>query len=534
MPIPKAPGRAGRCFICAVVFGFLAHASQAPGEATGVESQDRRPTQPSPGTQAMVRRLQQLEQQADPAKNLYISDRRVDMIRNELARAQGLTARLSLQITLAKELLVASRPDQAIAILQQVRDTINKNKLEIADRNRRDLRDIEAICYFRLAEVENCIARHGVDSCLFPIKGGGVHVATRGSRGAIKLYTQALEEDSADLSSRWLLNLAYMTLGQYPEQVPDPWLIPPEKFASDSQIPRFYDVAAGLGLDVLGLSGGCVVEDMDADGYLDIIVSGWGLHEQIQYFHNNQDGTFTNRTADAGLTGIVGGLNLCHADYNNDGYPDVLVLRGAWLGEAGKHPNSLLRNNGDGTFDDVTEAARLLSFHPTQTAAWGDFDNDGWVDLFIGNESPAAFTHPSELFRNNGDGTFTECAAQMGIAHRGFVKAVAFGDYNNDGRLDLYVSCRGQPNALYRNDGPQTAPASESRRRQAPAWRFTDVAAQAGVQQPLYSFPTWFWDYDNDGWQDLLVFGYRWRNVGDVAADYLGLPHPAERPRLYH
>ncbi|MFQ5490711.1 MAG: CRTAC1 family protein, partial [Phycisphaerae bacterium] len=120
------------------------------------------------------------------------------------------------------------------------------------------------------------------------------------------------------------------------------------------------------------------------------------------------------------------------------------------------------------------------------------------------------------------------------IAHRGFVKAVAFGDYNNDGRLDLYVSCLGQPNALYRNDGPQAAPAKQSNSHQVPAWRFTDVAAQAGVQQPLFSFPTWFWDYDNDGWQDILVFGYRWRNVGDVAADYLGLPHPAERPRLYH
>src|SRR5579863_7088741 len=106
--------------------------------------------------------------------------------------------------------------------------------------------------------------------------------------------------------------------------------------------------------------------------------------DQFKYFHNNGDGTFSDWTLRAGLMGETGGLNLIVADFDNDGHPDVLVLRGGWWGQHGKYPLSLLRNRGDGTFEDVTEKAGLMSLHPTQTAAWADFDNDGWLDLFVG------------------------------------------------------------------------------------------------------------------------------------------------------
>ena len=141
-------------------------------------------------------------------------------------------------------------------------------------------------------------------------------------------------------------------------------------------------------------------------------------------------------------------------DYNNDGRSDVLVLRGGWWGQNGKYPMSLLSNNGNGTFDDVTEAAGLLSLHPTQTAAWADYDNDGWLDLYVGHEANTTENHRSQLFHNNRDGTFTEVAAPMGLADMGFVKGVAWGDFNNDGRPDLYVSVKGKGNRLFRNDGP--------------------------------------------------------------------------------
>jgi len=362
-----------------------------------------------------------------------------------------------------------------------------------------------------------------------PSQANGVHKSQRGSRKAAELLLEQLNEYPDDLKARWLLNIAYMTLGEYPDRVPPKWLVPPKAFESDYQIPRFYDVAGNLGLDLNSLSGGTIAEDFDGDGNLDIMISSLGVRDQLRFFHNNGDGTFTERTEEAGLPGETGGLNIMQTDYNNDGWPDVLVLRGAWFGVEGHYPLSLLRNNGNGTFDDVTEEAGLLRFHPTQAATWFDYNNDGWLDLFIGNETTPGDTNRCELFRNNGDGTFTECAAAVGLDAIAFIKAVASGDYNNDGWPDLYVSSRGQPKMLFRNEGPQDRDKSPKG-----AWKFTDVAAQAGVTGPRYSFPTWFFDYDNDGWLDIFVAGFGIKDVGDIAADYLGLPTKGERARLYH
>ena len=266
------------------------------------------------------------------------------------------------------------------------------------------------------------------------------------------------------------------------------------------------------------------------------MASSWGMRDPLRYFRNNGDGTFSDRTRAAGLEGQVGGLNICQADYNNDGFPDVLVLRGAWLQGLGDHPNSLLRNSGDGTFEDVTEAAGLLSFHPTQAAAWGDYDNDGHLDLFIGNESTGSDIHPCELFRNNGDGTFSNLAASLGLARAGYVKGVAWGDYDNDGDPDLYLSRMDAGNLLYRNDGP--GPSAGESVEGRPSRRFVEVGRQAGVRDPRKSFATWFWDYDNDGWQDLFVAGYSLKpdfsgSLEEVVKAVLGLPNQGEFSRLF-
>src|SRR6185295_18652685 len=122
----------------------------------------------------------------------------------------------------------------------------------------------------------------------------------------------------------------------------------------------------------------------------------------------------------------------------------------------GRLPDSLLRNNGDGTFADVTEEAGLLSFHPALSAVWFDANNDGWIDLLVGNESrPSGPPHPCQLFLNNGNGTFTECAEAAGIALVRFIRGVTAGDYDNDGWPDIYVSCLNDDNMLFHNDGKQ-------------------------------------------------------------------------------
>jgi len=218
---------------------------------------------------------------------------------------------------------------------------------------------------------------------------------------------------------------------------------------------------------------------------------------------------------------------------------DVFVLRGAWLADQGHYPNSLFRNNGDGTFTDVTYAAGLASYHPTQTAAWGDFTGNGYVDLFVGNESGIAVdplsgvptdsidARPSELYANNGDGTFTNVAEQVGVEVEAFVKGATWCDVNNSGRPDLFVSVMGGPNKLFVNEGGASLE----------DWRFEEQALEAGVVEPTYGFTTWCWDMDNDGHEDLFVTGYDARmfehTAQDVAAEYMGGPVQGEKPRFY-
>lgn len=481
------------------------------------------------GTRRMAALLHQIASDADPMRNPYRSVEQVTVTRAKLAVESDPSKIILLQMQLTQQLLNAGLTEDALHANETVERLMQENHIPVEDEHiLPPLLTTRALCYLRLGEQENCLLNHNADSCLFPIEGGGVHKLERGSRGAITVLMQLLEKFPGDLRARWLLNIAYMTLGEYPAKVPTRWVIDPQRFASDYDIKRFPDVAGLVGLDIEALAGGVIAEDFDNDGFVDLMISGWGLNDQLRLFHNNGNGTFTERTEQAWLIGEVGGLNLIQCDYNNDGWMDVLVLRGAWLHTEGHYPISLLRNNGDGTFTDVTEAAGLLRFHPTQAAVWLDYNNDGWLDLFIANESAGRDSSPCELFRNNGDGTFTECAAENGVDFVGFFKGVVSGDYNNDGRPDLFLSAQDRSKILLRNDGP-AGPDKSSR---AP-WHFTDVADDAGVIDPPSSFPCWFWDYNNDGLLDIMVTGYSLQDVGDVAADYLGLPHSGQRAKLY-
>ncbi|MEM6842355.1 MAG: CRTAC1 family protein [Bacteroidota bacterium] len=397
-----------------------------------------------------------------------------------------------------------------------------------------------ALSHLRFGEQENCILNHTASSCLFPIQPAGFHQLPQGSRQAIEEYEEILRQQPDDLSARWLLNVAYMTLGEYPDEVPQEWLIPDSAFQSEYPMKEFPDIAHRIGFDFRGRSGGLVVDDFTNDGYLDILISEWGQDAPIRFFVNNADGTFTEQTNAANLTGLFGGLNLVQADYNNDGWLDVFVLRGAWLQEYGQHPNSLLKNNGDGTFTDVTIAANILSFHPTQTATWSDFNRDGWLDLFIGNETSGTQSfHPCEMYLNNQDGTFSEIAEEAGVAvsKEGFripsitVKGVTSGDFNNDGWPDLYVSTSGgseqYSNYLFQNNGSDEAGVPT----------FSDVTQEAQLGGFSPTFATWFWDYDQDGWLDIFAAGY-WPGDGgaittDIAAEYLELPHDAQTGLLF-
>ncbi len=471
-----------------------------------------------PGTAKMIARLERIASETDPFANPYRNVERAQLLKErELPTEPGRIRARKYRIGL--ELLLAGQTLEGIAELEAVEPAFAPGAL----------RPLIAAGWLQLGKEENCVLHHGTQSCLFPIEGSGVHTRTRGSTQAAEVLLAHLRERPDDLGPRWLLNLAHMTLGTWPEGVDPRWRMGPELFRSEYPLPRFKDIAGALGVDFIGLAGGAALEDFDGDGDLDIFATSGGLHGEPSFARNAGSGRFEDATESAGLRGLVGGLNLVHADYDNDGDADVFVLRGAWLGvppatDGGAHPNSLLRNRGDGTFEDVTEEAGLLSLHPTQTAVWRDFDGDGWLDLFVGNETTSVGEHPCELYRSNGDGTFTEVAAAAGVAARGLIKGVCAGDADNDGRADLYVSRLSEPNLLFMN---RTQPGG--------ALVFEESAAEAGVDEPVRSFPCWFFDYDNDGDEDLFVSGYGASDpevLGDVTADYLG-EHAAERCRLY-
>ena len=463
-------------------------------------------------TRLMADRLAALDDPADFERQVAALD--------STPRPGDLRGTLLYAARRANLLTQAGRLEEAADEFRRMRATIDQWSQRVPAEFKRDMAELEAMVLLWGAVQNACL--RDAEACLFPLRSEPFADDPRPAR-AFDTYRGLLETGSQSLLSAWLLNVSAMAAGRYPDGVPEEWRIPPEAFESEADIGRFTNRAAELGVDAPGRAGGSVMEDFDGDGDLDLMASSLYLTDEIRLFLN-EGGRFVDAGHERGLAGLTGGLNLVQADYDDDGDVDVFVLRGGWnrLGQ----PNSLIRNEGDARFTDVTQEAGVFSSHPTQTASWVDYDGDGDLDLFIGNESETRGRvpriAPAELYRNEGDGTFVDVAADVGLDVVGFIKAVAWGDYDDDGRPDVYLSRFDEPNQLFRNEGPTPEG----------GWRFTDVTATAGVAEPRESFPTWFWDYDHDGRLDLFVSGYRLR-PGDIPAEYLGNPGQGALPRLY-
>lgn len=288
------------------------------------------------------------------------------------------------------------------------------------------------------------------------------------------------------------------------------------------------------------MTGGVALFDYNNDGLLDIFftngasIPSLGKNDPSYYnrlFRNNGDGTFTDVTEKAGLKGIGYSMGVAAGDYNNDGFVDLYVT--------GVNRNQLFHNNGDGTFTDVTDKAGVNGVVPklgkawSVTAGWFDYNNDGLLDLFVVNYlnydiktathcvtqgfpaycSPVDFLGtPNILYRNNGDGTFTDVSEQSHISqYIGKGMGVCFADYDNDGYIDIFVSNDTFQNYLLHNNGDGT---------------FTDVGILAGVSyngsgDAVAGMGTDFRDLDNDGRPDIFqtaMFGEGfpiYRNLGD-------------------
>jgi hypothetical protein len=382
--------------------------------------------------------------------------------------------------------------------------------------------------------------------------------------------------------------------------------------------PHFVDVAAQSGIDfrlVCGgpekryimesMCGGIAVFDYDNDGWMDILFVNGSTPEDVRagkchpskLFRNNHDGTFTDVSAKAGLNHCGWGFGAAIGDYDNDGWDDVYItyLDGAVL----------YRNNHDGTFSDVTAKTRVGNAGRWGTsAAFGDYDNDGHLDLYVANYVDIDLDHLPELgsspfceyrgipvscgprglkgsrdrlYHNNGDGTFTDVTEKLHIDPEGYYGlGVLWLDYDKDGCLDLYVANDSSPSLLYHNDckggfqevGVAAGVAYSSDGREAAGmgidtadydhdgWpdiiktnfsddsnnlyhndrngEFTDLAGIAGVGPisiPFLGFGAKFFDYDNDGWDDLFVAN---GHVNPQVDHYAFGVTYAERPFLFH
>ena len=495
--------------VIAFIWRFILYDNQRP---------DSQAAQPNSPTEDLANYARSLADSGDP----YFGMRQLDYLLKQVENPtfDTNTWRVSILGQLAFHRLRLGDADDSIRLLTKALDLVDSDgsdRLEIME----DL----AIAYMKRGELRNCVSPEGRLVCALPLDPSHSHEDKSSASKALDTLIALLELDPENVRYRWLLNITHMTLGTYPNGPPTEYLVPPETFAPDYDMGRFQEIAADVGIYDVDLAGGGIIEDFDNDGLLDIITSTWDPAGNLKYYRNDGDGRFSERSGSAELSAQLGGLNIAQADYDNDGWTDVLVMRGGWLLSRGQMRMSLLRNDGDGSFMDVTQEAELaLPAYPSQSAAWADYDNDGDLDLFYCSESMpesqevgAAIIFPSRLFQNDGDGTFTDVSNTAGVANMRYCKGSAWGDYDNDGDPDLYVSNYAGENRLYRNDGNGS---------------LTDVAPELSLTEPLESFSTWFWDYDNDGWLDLFVAGYA-SDIELVAMDYLGLPNDGARPRLY-
>jgi hypothetical protein len=320
----------------------------------------------------------------------------------------------------------------------------------------------------------------------------------------------------------------------------------PRAQESTQDLPQLVDVTRQAGITFVHNVGdgdmdniiesnaaGCAFLDYDADGYVDIYLLNGAYVEGFSgvrgrrnrdkltnaLYRNNGDGTFTDVTQQAGVGDKGMGMGVVVADYDNDGDPDLFVTNYG--------PNVFFRNNGDGTFTDITREAGLENDKAGIGSTFLDYDLDGQLDLYVGNyleydpnyqyyyaaqrfPGPLAYHgQPDVLYHNNGDGTFTDVTREAGVYNpEGRAMGVSSGDIDDDGDWDIFVPNDGMENYLYRNNGDGT---------------FTDVALQTGTGfsqrgEATSAMSAEFGDFDLDGLIDIIVpdmaYSCVYRNVG--------------------
>lgn len=317
---------------------------------------------------------------------------------------------------------------------------------------------------------------------------GLAHYRAGRFRQAVESCVKSLFIDPNRERTRVWLWYSAEAMGGYPEDVPAEYRLE-MKPGWEPATTQYEDIAAKIGLDKTSGGRGTAVFDYNNDGLLDVMIAS--AYGGCCLYRNNGDGTFTDVSTRSGLDQCVNAFNVSAADYDNDGFVDVFVTRqGFYSGDS-----VLYHNNGDGTFTNVTEKAGVQSWGPAFSASWVDYDCDGYLDLYICYNIGGVFDHrvPNKLFHNNGDGTFTDVTQPAGLYNLYPSICAAWGDYNNDGYPDLFISSGlGRPQ-LFWNRGDGT---------------FVDASLRAGFTQFKMGSVCFSCDYNNDGWLDIVQYAW--------------------------
>jgi len=241
---------------------------------------------------------------------------------------------------------------------------------------------------------------------------------------------------------------------------------------------QFIELADSLDVGEVGKGAGMGWGDFDGDGYLDLYVSNPDGSGYL--YRNERGGKFSDVTVEIGLEGAKGGVAAVWGDYDNDGNLDLFI--------SGYTVRSMLwHNNGGSKFEDVSAQSGIEAGDSSQGAAWGDYDNDGKLDLYVAKDN-----QPNRMYSKRGGAVFQDVADSLGVADVGNSSGVAWGDFDNDGHLDLYVTRFDQHNRFYRNERGR--------------WRA--IAAEVGVDDLGNGVGATWGDYNNDGYLDLYIINY--------------------------
>ncbi len=513
-----------------VVSGWLL-AQQPEAGSCCAETDAALPPLPATAT-AKERWLRRLHDEAPAdARNPFLSNGLVEQWRRELQAlpaSASLPQRFGLRWSLAQALVRTGELADAIALFGECEQLCGEHGA--GDAWLPEVLFHLAAAHFRVAEKQNCIARHNEESCILPLSARAAHVETEGAVAAKVALERLLAlprtaaggEDSLRREATWLLNIAHMALGDWPDGVPAAHRIAAEVFAPEVAFPRMRERGGSLGFGRHDRAGSIAIDDFTGDGRLDVVTCTLDTGRPLRFARADGSGRFADVAANVGLQHQLGGIAVVPGDVDGDGRLDLLVLRGGGFHVGAEFPCSLLQQDAAGTFTDVTATAGIEVAAPARAAAFADVDRDGDLDLFIGYESErtaSAVRFPPKLWRNDGRGRFHDVTAAAGIGNPDRCVGAVFGDVDGDDDPDLYVSNFLAPNRLFVNGGDGT---------------FTEQARTRGVAGPDASGPCAFLDHDNDGDLDLFVtWQHHYRPIRAVAAWYVDRVVETDCQRLY-